>query len=316
MHTLLALTLSSLAGAAAAAAAASTPAFKLYADTDDASVAPSGAPPPLVAALGAASGAGACGALCASWRNASDAAQRCESFTFYGGAAQPALRGKCFGLNSVARYSGSGTPSTGNASCSRMLWPCRDALDCSMNGECSASGGCSCSAGWAKLRCGELGLLPVNKSQLGFILGESRAEPRVDRTFTRIQPIAEKTDDARRREIHGETLETNTGVSHINVSMRVRPSERAHAFPAARWWERGGASIRGVWPKCALGEGLGSLGQMRGLPAFMAMLDRLHRGRVSTLQMVVYDSGEGSPGRVCLSLSTHLPERAQRCIRS
>ena len=64
-------------------------------------------------------------------------------------------------------------------------------------------------------------------------------------------------------------------------------------FPAPRWWEQGGASIRGIWPKCALGDGLSSLGEMRGLPAFMALLDRLHASKVTTLQMVVYDSGEG-----------------------
>ena len=64
-------------------------------------------------------------------------------------------------------------------------------------------------------------------------------------------------------------------------------------FPAPRWWEQGGQSVRGIWPKCALGEGLGEAGQMRGLPAFMAMLDRLYASNVSTLQMIVYDSGDG-----------------------
>ena len=64
---------------------------------------------------------------------------------------------------------------------------------------------------------------------------------------------------------------------------------------APQWWEQGGASIRGIWPKCALGEGLSSFNgsQMRGLPAFLAMLDRLHASNVTTVQMVVYDSGEG-----------------------
>jgi hypothetical protein len=65
------------------------------------------------------------------------------------------------------------------------------------------------------------------------------------------------------------------------------------AFPAPHWWEQGGASIRGIWPKCALGEGLSSLGQMQGLPAFLALLERLYASNVSALQMVVYDSGEG-----------------------
>ena len=168
MHTLLLMGLSVLAGPAAAAEPAAAPAFKLYADTDDASVPTSGVPPPFVAALGTASGAAACGTLCSSWHNASDAAQRCESFTFYGSTAQPTLRGRCFGHTSVAWFA---TPTAGNVSSGRMLWPCRDALDCSLNGECSASGGCTCSAGWTGLRCGELDLLPVNKSQLGFVPG-------------------------------------------------------------------------------------------------------------------------------------------------
>ena len=70
-------------------------------------------------------------------------------------------------------------------------------------------------------------------------------------------------------------------------------SGAAVSFPAPRWWEEGGQSIRGVWPKCALGEGLSEAGQMQGLPAFIAMLDRLYASNVSSLQMVVYDSGDG-----------------------
>jgi len=73
---------------------------------------------------------------------------------------------------------------------------------------------------------------------------------------------------------------------------------------APYWWEQGGTSIRGIWPKCALGEGLSTLGQMRGLPAFMRMLDRLQASNVSTLQMVVYDSGDGyDPGNLWCGLA-------------
>lgn len=164
-QTMMAALLLLLAGAAAGAAA---PAFKLYIDTDDASVPHSGALPPFVAALGGSADASACGALCGRWRNASDVGQRCESFTFYGGTAQPALHGKCFGHSSVAWFA---NPSVGNATSGRVLWPCNDSLDCSLNGECSASGGCTCSAGWTGLKCGELDLLPVNRAQLGFVPG-------------------------------------------------------------------------------------------------------------------------------------------------
>ena len=62
----------------------------------------------------------------------------------------------------------------------------------------------------------------------------------------------------------------------------------------ARWWEKAGTTVRSVSPKCALGEGLSTLGQMRGLPSFLAMLNRLHKNNVSTLQLfTVYDSGDG-----------------------
>jgi hypothetical protein len=36
-------------------------------------------------------------------------------------------------------------------------------------------------------------------------------------------------------------------------------------------------------PKVALGRGLWPKGQMKGLPAYLALLDRLHEDRVTTL---------------------------------
>ena len=44
----------------------------------------------------------------------------------------------------------------------------------------------------------------------------------------------------------------------------------AYTRPPVRWWEQAGVSMRSVSPKCALSEGLGTLGQMRGLPAWTA----------------------------------------------
>ena len=64
--------------------------------------------------------------------------------------------------------------------------------------------------------------------------------------------------------------------SSSDLAGRVYAGEQPPSFPAPHWWEQGGHSVRGVWPKCALGEGLGEAGQMRGLGAFMAMLDRLY----------------------------------------
>ena len=90
--------------------------------------------------------------------------------------------------------------------------------------------------------------------------------------------------------VAGLALQTAAAAAELDSLHRAA---EATTFPAVRWWEQGGRLIRGVWPKCALGEGLSEAGQMRGLPAFMAMLNRLHASNVSTLQMVVYDSGDG-----------------------
>ena len=34
----------------------------------------------------------------------------------------------------------------------------------------------------------------------------------------------------------------------------VAAAASSRSFPALRWWEKGGVIVRGVWPKCALGE--------------------------------------------------------------
>ena len=79
------------------------------------------------------------------------------------------------------------------------------------------------------------------------------------------------------------------------------------SFPAPRWWEQAGASIRIVGPQCAL-TGLptavaaaGSAAtaplpsQLRGLPAFLALLDTLAESKVSSLQLrTAYDPGTGA----------------------
>ena len=48
-------------------------------------------------------------------------------------------------------------------------------------------------------------------------------------------------------------------------------------------------------PKVALGRGLWPAGQMKGLPAFLALLDQLHEDGYTTLQLAtVYDCGATS----------------------
>ena len=63
-----------------------------------------------------------------------------------------------------------------------------------------------------------------------------------------------------------------------------------------RWWEDAGTTITAFSPKCALGRGFGPgpTGQLRGLPAYLAMLDTMYANNVTTLQLdPVYDSGSG-----------------------
>jgi hypothetical protein len=82
----------------------------------------------------------------------------------------PPLTRYCAGSALATRaWRGSPNPSSGNATSGRMLWPCSGALDCSLNGHCGAGGRCTCSVGWKGLKCGELDVLAVNKSQLGFV---------------------------------------------------------------------------------------------------------------------------------------------------
>lgn len=75
---------------------------------------------------------------------------------------------------------------------------------------------------------------------------------------------------------------------HLASSSALQ-AEEVPSFPAPHWWEQGGHSVRGVWPKCALGEGLGEVGQMRGLGAFMAMLDRLYVPTLHSMSLLATD---------------------------
>ncbi|KAL3938096.1 MAG: hypothetical protein SGBAC_006925 [Bacillariaceae sp.] len=53
-------------------------------------------------------------------------------------------------------------------SSTRLLWACQDDSDCSYNGRCRTDGRCQCSDAWNGPTCGELDLLPVDKTKLGF----------------------------------------------------------------------------------------------------------------------------------------------------
>jgi hypothetical protein len=168
--------------AAATAAAAPPPLFEAHPGVDDASVSARLAAndTEFVKALGPTVDPVACAAACVDWKNASDPAARCESFTWYNSStAAEALRGRCY-----AHVTTMWVPHVSAVAFSgRIKYPCTSELDCSLNGQCTASpqqqqqqqrgdgntaagGGataaaCACHAGWRGLRCGELDLLPV-----------------------------------------------------------------------------------------------------------------------------------------------------------
>ena len=61
-------------------------------------------------------------------------------------------------------------------------------------------------------------------------------------------------------------------------------SPLGHPFPQ-RWWERGGQTVRAFSPTCALGRGAGARGQMRGLQAYLSMVDECCENNVKTIQL-------------------------------
>eukprot|EP00035_Acanthoeca_spectabilis_P030851 m.11256 g.11256 ORF g.11256 m.11256 type:complete len:288 (+) comp4414_c0_seq1:64-927(+) len=143
----------------------SPPPSELHPSVDAAAISPNTAlGTQWVKALGEAGDVGACSALCSGWRNATDPAAACLSFTLYNSSAPPALQGRCYGRVTPLWIPHRSTSATSG----RLLIPCRSNLDCSLNGACGSDGRCNCSAGWKGLRCGELNLGPVNPRALGF----------------------------------------------------------------------------------------------------------------------------------------------------
>ncbi len=51
-----------------------------------------------------------------------------------------------------------------NTDCGRIIYPCQNELDCSLNGQCNViTGNCTCNKGWNGYKCHYLSLLPSNK---------------------------------------------------------------------------------------------------------------------------------------------------------
>jgi hypothetical protein len=106
----------------------------------------------------------ACAAAAAAWSNASAPADRCLSAAWFRAPPTASWALQCYCLVSPKFIP---APSAGVDS-ARLLWPCADDADCSLNGACSAAtGACACDPGWRGARCGELALLPVDAAAPG-----------------------------------------------------------------------------------------------------------------------------------------------------
>lgn len=65
----------------------------------------------------------------------------------------------CYGISSP-RWSP--TPDSDLITSTKIEWPCRDEMDCSLNGACVA-GECACNPAWSGKRCETLELLPATR---------------------------------------------------------------------------------------------------------------------------------------------------------
>ena len=118
--------------------------------------------------LGMTDSTDACGDLCMHHDNGSSL---CRGFSRFneGFAHNASLIGKCFGH---LDYIWVPTPAHGRnvgTDTGRISRPCRDNLDCSLNGRCEAkTGQCTCNQGWSGQRCQTLRLAPVDRDAIGF----------------------------------------------------------------------------------------------------------------------------------------------------
>jgi hypothetical protein len=127
--------------------------------------------------IGRAPDVGSCARAATAWRNASapaDAA-RCRSACWFGRPKNASFADQCYCRVDQAWLP---LPSLG-VDAAQILLPCGSDRDCSFNGQCRAAGAvggadptattnCECEPGWGGAYCGELRLLPVNASQLGY----------------------------------------------------------------------------------------------------------------------------------------------------
>jgi len=84
---------------------------------------------------------------------------RCWSYTWHDSSLVSLFAGQCFGLTSP-RWSP--TPDNSKIVSAKLDWPCRDEMDCSLNGAC-VSGTCHCRPQWSGHRCETLELVPATR---------------------------------------------------------------------------------------------------------------------------------------------------------
>lgn len=123
--------------------------------------------------LGKAKDAASCEALCVDALG-SDATDGCTSYTFYESTYyDESLARTCWGdstgsfapfytdLGEMAIW---GNVTTSQNEPRKYQTPCSDADDCSQNGVCNDDGFCDCYPQWMGKYCGQLNLVPTNRS--------------------------------------------------------------------------------------------------------------------------------------------------------
>ena len=124
-----------------------------------------GAESPWVKSLGHTTDAAECASRCVAMAPATQQ-ERCRSFTRLSDSySKNASRaGLC-----LAHLDHVWLPlhAEGDADSGLIEWPCKDDMDCSLNGKCGG-GKCSCNHGWKGNRCETLSLGPVDRKVLGF----------------------------------------------------------------------------------------------------------------------------------------------------
>jgi hypothetical protein len=121
--------------------------------------------------LGVTPSLASCNALAAVWHNSTAPNERCLSTCWWRAPGHPRgtnasflPRHQCY-----CRAAPSWMPlPSAQADSAVVHWPCVGPESCSYNGRCGGDGQCECSAAWGGVRCGELQLLPVNRTAPGF----------------------------------------------------------------------------------------------------------------------------------------------------